>query len=446
MALPKTWCAVDLGDLCVATEQVEPAADREFFYIDISAIDRETKRIAAPQSLLGRDAPSRARKLVRAGDTLVSMTRPNLNAVALVGPEFDGQVASTGFDVLRAPGVEPRWISYLVRTAAFVDAMCALVQGALYPAVRSKDVRAYTVPVAPLAEQQRIADKLDTVLVRVNACRDRLARVAPLLRRFRQSVLAAATSGRLTNDWRSAAAGRSLTNWKSTSVGALSNVVRGASPRPAGDPRYFGGGCPWITVGELTKDERKFLDETRLFVTEAGKERSRYIAAGTLLLTNSGATLGVPKITTIGGCINDGSVALLGLAEPLKSYLYWLLRGQTESLRALNQGAAQPNLNTSIVKAIEVPLPPTDEQAEIVRRVETLFAFADLLEARLAQGQAAVDRLTPSLLAKAFRGELVPQDPADEPASELLGRLSASALAVGAALKPQRRNGGRKSA
>ena len=86
------------------------------------------------------------------------MTRPNLNAVALVGTELDGQIASTGFDVLRAPGMYSRWLYYLVRTSAFVEAMSALVQGALYPAVRSKDVRAFTVPVAPLAEQQRIGD------------------------------------------------------------------------------------------------------------------------------------------------------------------------------------------------------------------------------------------------------------------------------------------------
>ncbi len=77
-----------------------------------------------------------------------------------------------------------------------------------------------------------------------------------------------------------------------------------------------------------------------------------------------------------------------------------------------------------------MPIPPADEQAEIVRRVETLFAFADRLEARLAQAQTAVDRLTPSLLAKAFRGELVPQDPADEPAAELLKRLARNRAAA----------------
>lgn len=86
-------------------------------------------------------------------------------------------------------------------------------------------------------------------------------------------------------------------------------------------------------------------------------------------------------------------------------------------------------IKASRLKEVTISIPGLAEQAEIVRRVETLFAFADRLEARLAQAQAAVDRLTPSLLAKAFRGELVPQDPADEPAAELLKRMAASRAA-----------------
>ena len=82
-----------------------------------------------------------------------------------------------------------------------------------------------------------------------------------------------------------------------------------------------------------------------------------------------------------------------------------------------------PKINQQTVIAVPAQLPPLDEQTEIVRRVESLFAIADRLEARCTAAQAQVARLTPLLLAKAFRGELVPQDPADEPASELLARL-----------------------
>jgi type I restriction enzyme S subunit len=91
-----------------------------------------------------------------------------------------------------------------------------------------------------------------------------------------------------------------------------------------------------------------------------------------------------------------------------------------------------PGLNLADVRRVPIPLPPLEEQREIVRRVEALFAFADRLEARYLAARKQVDKLTPSLLAKAFRGELVPQDPNDEPASALLERIRAERAGQGA--------------
>ena len=104
------------------------------------------------------------------------------------------------------------------------------------------------------------------------------------------------------------------------------------------------------------------------------------------------------------------------------------------------------NINSDELRSLPVNLPSIEEQTEIVRRVETLFALADRLEARLAQAQAAATRLTPALLAKAFRGELVPQDPNDEPAAELLRRLQAErATAAPAGRTGAGRGRGRKA-
>jgi len=108
------------------------------------------------------------------------------------------------------------------------------------------------------------------------------------------------------------------------------------------------------------------------------------------------------------------------------------------SLKQQVHGATRPRINLGQLRRFGLLLPPMAEQTEIVRRVDTLFAFADRLEARLAQAQTAVARLTPSLLAKAFRGELVPQDPADEPAAELLKRLAASRTATTAKTRKPR--------
>jgi type I restriction enzyme S subunit len=213
--------------------------------------------------------------------------------------------------------------------------------------------------------------------------------------------------------------------WAWASVDQLAFVVRGASPRPAGDPRFFGGEIPWITVGSLTADGSMYLESVDQFVTNAGKNASRYVEPGTLLLTNSGATLGVPKITKIGGCINDGSVALLEVEGRIKIFLYWFLRTQTEKLRALNQGAAQPNLNTDIVRNITVPLTSMSEIEEINRRLDSFISSISFQEHSLdhALTQAAAQRK--NILKAAFSGQLVPQDPNDEPASALLARIRA---------------------
>jgi type I restriction enzyme S subunit len=88
-----------------------------------------------------------------------------------------------------------------------------------------------------------------------------------------------------------------------------------------------------------------------------------------------------------------------------------------------------PGLNLADVRRIPVPIPSLDEQDEIIRRVEELFAFAGRIESRLAALRKKVERLTPAVLAKAFRGELVPQDPADEPATALLERLREQPIA-----------------
>ncbi|GAB4197388.1 MAG: hypothetical protein Fur006_45930 [Coleofasciculaceae cyanobacterium] len=168
---PQHWITTTIGEVTVDVVQREPEKDESFIYIDISSINRETKSISDPKQMLGQHAPSRARKVVQAGDVLVSMTRPNLNAVAMVPEELDGQIASTGFDILRAIGIDSRWLFYLVQTIDFVQSMSELVQGVLYPAIRSRDVRAFEIPLAPSNEQKRIADKLDVLLVRVNACR-----------------------------------------------------------------------------------------------------------------------------------------------------------------------------------------------------------------------------------------------------------------------------------
>lgn len=188
-------------------------------------------------------------------------------------------------------------------------------------------------------------------------------------------------------------------NWMWTHLQDVFEISRGGSPRPAGDPRYFGGPIPWITVGEITKDGQKYLTETESGLTEEGAARSRFINPGDLLLTNSGATLGVPKVSRIKACMNDG-VAVLRMFHtvPLNDFAYLYLHSQTGAFRKVNQGMGQPNLNTPIIAGWFFPVPPLAEQHRIVAKVEELMALCDQLESHLTTAQNETGRLLESVL------------------------------------------------
>lgn len=428
--LPEGWTQVPLAAITSEVTQREPSDDETIRYIDIGSVNRTTKAIETPQKLLGKDAPSRARKQVAAGDTLVSMTRPNLNAVALVPKELDGEIASTGFDVLRPiPGIDPRWISYLVRTEKFVDSMSALVQGALYPAVRAKDVRAHVVPLAPAAEQTRIANQLDTLLTRIQSCNDRFDAIPALLKRFRQTVLTAGASGALTTEWRGTV---STDGWETCSVG---QVLEG-KPRNGYSPQAvdYETSIRSLTLSATTSG--KFLALHSKFIGESIADDSHlWLEPGDILIQRANSLEHVGVSAVFDGAAKQFIYPdLMMKCRPngriRNKYLFYAL--SAESTRnyfrkhATGTAGNMPKINQQTVMSAPLLLPPLDEQTEIVRRVDALFALADRIEARCTAARAQAQRLTPLVLAKAFRGELVQQDPQDEPASVLLQRLAAT--------------------
>jgi type I restriction enzyme S subunit len=356
-----------------------------------------------PTSYVKRDE-----QLVREGDVLMSMA----NSYELVGK------------VARAINV-PQPAAFGAFLAA-VRPTHAIDGGYLYHFLRSSEVQSklregssqttnianisvgrlseLPVPLAPWNEQKRIADKLDTVLARVDAVNIRLARVAPLLKRFRQSVLAAATSGRLTEDWRLI---NGVSDPQALTLGQLIKVSSGdgltaKEMKPEGGvPVYGGNGIN-------------------------GYHNQSNVSEPTIVIGRVGFYCGSVHLTPSTAWVTDNALRVkFDPAKLDRKYLYFALQGT--DLRLNMSSTAQPVISGQKIYPLSFNLPTLPDQIEIVRRVETLFAFADRLEARLQTVQTAADRLTPSLLAKAFRGELVPQDPNDEPASELLKRLAASA-------------------
>lgn len=309
-------------------------------------------------------------------------------------------------------------------------------------------MRSIPVRLPPHNEQTRIADKLDAVLARVDACRDRLDRIPAILKRFRQSVLAAATSGSLTEDWREEMA--IAEEWQHVRLADISQIQGGVT-KDAKKQSLNDEEVPYLRVANV---QRGYLDlrEMKTIRVPESKLSGLLLESGDILFNEGG------DIDKLGrGWIWEGQIdrcsfqnhvfrARLFDKSNQPKYISWWgnFRGLDFFLRSGKQTTNLASINKSMLSNLPISLPSPEEQSEIVRRVENLFAFADRLEARYTAAHAKVEKLTPSLLAKAFRGELVPQDPNDEPASELLARIRAQQNAH-AAIQPKRGRG-RKAA
>ena len=162
---------VPIRDLVKKTRHLDPKklGVDSFAYVDISSVDKDTKRITEPQTLLVADAPSRARKEIKANDVLVATVRPNLNGVAIVPAQYDNQIASTGFCVLRSDveQLDPSYLFYFTQADSFISHLTELSTGAGYPAVSDEDILDTRIPLPPLTEQKRIA----SLLARANRLR-----------------------------------------------------------------------------------------------------------------------------------------------------------------------------------------------------------------------------------------------------------------------------------
>ncbi|OPY75214.1 MAG: Type-1 restriction enzyme EcoKI specificity protein [Syntrophorhabdus sp. PtaU1.Bin050] len=303
----------------------------------------------------------------------------------------------------------------------------AMATGTTFKELSGSTIAHLPLLIAPLPEQKRIADKLDTLFGWIDACRERLDRVQLILKRFRQSVLAAATSGQLTEDWRRQN-GHIRDSWISTD---FQSVCREITVGHVGKmvSEYRETGVPFLrslNVRPFHFDPKDLKYISQEFHLKLSKSTLR---PGDVVIVRSGAPgqcCVVPAELVEANCsdlviVRPGPKLAAGFAcvfinsEMAQSFV-----------RSERVGVAQLHFNVGSMKNAPLLLPSLEEQQEIVRCVETLFAFADKLEARLEAARSRVERLTPATLAKAFRGELVPQDPNDEPASVLLERIQAA--------------------
>jgi type I restriction enzyme, S subunit len=379
-------------------------------------------------------------KKCRKDDVLIARYGASLGRI-LTGHEGAYNVAMAR--VLIPETFDRRFVMYLLRSDFFQEPLRRFSRSA-QNGFNKRDLSSIFLPIAPVEEQERIADELEALLGRVAACRERLHHLPRMLKRFREAVLEAAVSGRLTEEDEIASSksrdGIPAT-WLRTPFSDLIESIRtGTTEVPTDNATKF----PVLrssSVRPLSVD----IQDRRYLTAQQSTNKENFIQTSDLLFTRLSGS-----VEYVGNCAmvrTDASESIqypdrlfrVRLKDPDQAR-YIEIAFASRSVRKqieeqVKSSAGHQRISTNAITRAVLRIPPPVDQAEIVRRVDQLFALADVVERQLRKATVQVEKLAPSLLAKAFRGELVPQDPNDEPASVLLARTRKAREEVGATAK-----------
>ncbi|ANA19708.1 restriction endonuclease subunit S [Salmonella enterica] len=368
-------------------------------------------------------------KIASVGDILLSIRAP-------VGPtNIATEITAIGRGLAAISAhcglTDPKYLLYYFR--CIEPWLSTQGTGSTFKAISGQFIKELKAPLPSFAEQKIIAEKLDTLLAQVDSTKARLEQIPQILKRFRQSILASAVNGNLTEQWRKKNS-LNIDNWKKLTLGHIvKNIEAGKNLKcietPPHDEQYGIIKISAVTWGEYDEDESKTLPDDSLFV------ESRRIATGDFLISraNTLELLGNPVIVkkvTKNLMLSD-KVLRLVMADNDKPWVNIFLRscyGRREiEFRSTGNQLSMRNIGQKALLEIPMPKPSIEERHEIVRRVEQLFAWADTIEKQVNNALARVNNLTQSILAKAFRGELTAQWRAENP-DLISGENSAAAL------------------
>ena len=429
--LPKGWVSERIANLAMTKSGGTPSTAKQEYWEggDVPWINSGALKdaiISEPSTYITKlGLENSSAKLFPSRTVVIALTGATTGKVGLLNLSTSTNQSVTG--IFPSSTFIPEYLFYYLRLAR--DFVLEQSIGSAQPHINKQIVDDIEVPLAPINEQKRIVSKLEKLLGKANISHKQLEKIPIILKRFRQSVLAAACSGRLTADWRK---GNTLndglpTMWKQKKLEDLCELItKGASPKWQG-VNYSDKGVLFVTsenvgIGKLLLDTKKYVEPK---INEI-QPRS-ILRTGDLLTNIVGASIGRSAIFDLDYVANiNQAVALIRLKNGIeRKYILYVLNSPLLLKHMDNEkvDVARANLSLKDVSGFPVSLPPVNEQQEIVRRVEKLFTLTDKIEARYNKAKVQIDKLTQSILAKAFRGELVPQDPNDEPASVLLSKI-----------------------
>ncbi len=316
--------------------------------------------------------------------------------------------------VLDSGVYDSRFLSYLL--PAYLKLINEHTSATTVKHLSSKTLSDLPIPNPSIGEQKRIADKLDSVLAKVEAAQARLDKIPTILKRFRQSVLAAATSGELTKDWRLIKSAEWLVDEYSVAeiasdekyslaIGPFGSNLKVVDYRDSGHPLVF---VRDIRSKEFGVNLTKYVDDDKFEQLLAHR-----VQPGDILITKMGDPPGDvaiyptnrPKGVITSDCIkvtpNDDLVYREYLALFFESHYF------QQQIKSITAGVAQQKVSLKKFKLLKVELPELSEQHAIIMKVNELFEHSYTIEKQYNAAKARLDKLTQSILAKAFRGELI---------------------------------------
>jgi len=421
--LPEGWSQVKLGVVASAIKGKKPVelltekSEGAVPYIDIKAFESGSFREYATPALS---------RVAEKGDILIVWDGARSG---LVGKMPDRGAVGSTLAVLQ-PHTGNQDYLFLFLQASY-EQINANVRGTGIPHVDPGILWNLEVPIPPLAEQKRIVAKVEELLARVNAARDRLAKVPVTLKRFRQSVLAAACSGRLTEDWRTTNRAPAIPRqptanspgnsdlpeipevWQWVRFGDLTRrFCSGTSNVPLSEPSPF----PVLRSSSVRQGKIDYNDVR--FLTQAQAEKCDAILVEKQLLFTrlSGSIEYVANCAMVRDLAGrrvyfPDRLFCADLKDPQHAKYCEICFGSPVLREGIpfesKSTAGHQRISMGAVTRFWIPFPPLPEQHEIARRVEDLFALADSIEKKVVAGTVRMEKLTQAILAKAFRGELI---------------------------------------
>ncbi len=388
---------IAIGEIAIPAERAEvPVAGYQYRQLGVQlwgkgAYERET--------IDGSQTKYNTFSRVEAGDIVVNKIWARNGSAAVVPEKLAGCYVSTEFPTFlpKPDKLIPEWFHWITKTKPFWEQCDEKSRGTSgQNRIHPEKFLEIKIPLPPIEEQRRIVARIEELAAKIEEAQS-LRREA-----HKQAESIVHTSLSLVFESQSRKSG-----WERKPISEAVEIARGKfAHRPRNEPRFYGGNIPFIQIGDISNSNR-YIQHYSQTLNEDGLAISRLFPIGTVVIAITGATIGVTGILDFDSCFPDSIVGLIarqGIASP--EFIYWALEYAKRAALAEATQTTQPNINLGNLVKLRIPIPTHEEQCQIVAYLDDLQAKVDSLKKLQAESAAELDALLPSILDKAFKGEL----------------------------------------